>query len=210
MKEIFLGILSAAVFLIIWLIGGNLFISIVCTAICFVITLFTLRAAEKEKKITIKAQSNEESYKKIHNSIIDSCNKLSEYIDKFKIMNTSRETIEGLSSIYKSSIRIAEELENDNSLWKQLDDFSSTYMKGLINVLKTYENLNSFNTDEAQKFNEQFLLFLNQINEAFEKKYYSLFSDDVLDSKAEMSAMMAIFKSEGLVDNKDFMGGLNK
>lgn len=210
MKEILLGILSAAVFLIIWLIGGNLLISIVCTAICFGVALLTLRVAEKEKKIKIKAHSDEENYKKIRDSIINRCDKLSAYINKFKEMNASREVVEGLSSVHKSSINIAKELEKDNSLWKQLDDFSSNYMNGLINVLETYENLNSFKTDETQKFNEQFLLFLNQINEAFAKKYYSLFSDDVLDSKAEMSAMMAIFKSEGLVDNKDFMGGLNK
>lgn len=212
MKEIFLGILSAAVFLIIWFIGDNLLISAICTVICFVVALITLKAIEKEKKITIKANSNEENYKKVHDSIVNYCDKLSNYIDKFRSMNDSSDVINNLSSVHKSCLKIVDALEKDISLWTQLDDFSSYYMTGLINILETYENIasNSFKSDEAQKFAAQFMTFLSQIQDAFDKKYYSLFSKDVLDSKAEMSAMMAIFKSEGLVDNKDFIGGLNK
>lgn len=209
MKEIFLGVASAAVFLAVWLIGGNIIISALSSAACLAIAIFTIRSLEKEKKVKLNLKGDEEAYDKIRKSIIDYSSSISRYTDKFKSLDVEEDVISMMSSIHKTCLKISGALEEDKSLYTKLNDFSSYYLPGLINILETYENLaeGSFKTDEAQKFASQFYLFLAQITDAFDKKYYGLFSKDVLDSKAEMAAMTAIFKSEGLVDNKDFMGG---
>lgn len=209
MKEIFLGVVAAAVFLAVWLIGDNIIISVLSSAVCLIIALYIMRTLEKERKLKIDLKSDESAYDKVSKSIIDYSSSISRYIDKFISLNVEKDVISLLDSIYKTCLKISDALEENNSLYIKLNDFSSYYLPGLINILDTYENLaeGSFKTDEAQKFASQFFLFLNQITDAFDKKYYSLFSSDVLDSKAEMIAMTAIFKSEGLVDNKDFMGG---
>lgn len=210
MKEIFLGVVAAAVFLAVWLIGDNIIISVLSSAVCLIIALYIMRNLEKEKKLKIDLKSDEGAYYKVSKSIIDYSSSISRYMDKLKSLNVEKDVISLLDSIYKTCLRISDALEEDNSLYMKLNDFSSYYLPGLINILDTYENLaeGSFKTDEAQKFASQFFLFLTQITDAFDKKYYSLFSSDVLDGKAEMIAMTAIFKSEGLVDNKDFMGGI--
>jgi len=209
MIEIFIGVASAAVFLAVWLIGGNFVISTLSSTVCLIIAVFTIKALEKEKKLKIDLKGDENEYGKVRKSIIDFSSSISRYKDKFKILNVEKDIILMMDSIHKTCLKISDALEEDNSLYTKLNDFSSYYFPGLINILDTYENLaeGSFKTDEAQKFASQFFLFLTQITDAFDKKYYSLFSKDVLDSKAEMAAMTAIFKSEGLVDNKDFMGG---
>ncbi len=209
MIEIFIGVASAAVFLAVWLIGGNFVISTLSSTVCLIIAVFTIKALEKEKKLKIDLKGDENEYSKVCKSIIDFSSSISRYRDKFKSLNVEKDIIVMMDSIHKTCLKISDALEEDNSLYTKLNDFSSYYFPGLINILDTYENLaeGSFKTDEAQKFASQFFLFLTQITDAFDKKYYSLFSKDVLDSKAEMAAMTAIFKSEGLVDNKDFMGG---
>ncbi len=209
MIEIFIGVASAAVFLAVWLIGGNFVISTLSSTVCLIIAVFTIKALEKEKKLKIDLKGDENEYSKVCKSIIDFSSSISRYKDKFKSLNVEKDIIVMMDSIHKTCLKISDALEEDNSLYTKLNDFSSYYFPGLINILDTYENLaeGSFKTDEAQKFASQFFLFLTQITDAFDKKYYSLFSKDVLDSKAEMAAMTAIFKSEGLVDNKDFMGG---
>ncbi len=209
MIEIFIGVASAAVFLAVWLIGGNFVISTLSSTVCLIIAVFTIKALEKEKKLKIDLKGDENEYSKVCKSIIDFSSSISRYKDKFKSLNVEKDIILMMDSIHKTCLKISDALEEDNSLYTKLNDFSSYYFPGLINILDTYENLaeGSFKTDEAQKFASQFFLFLTQITDAFDKKYYSLFSKDVLDSKAEMAAMTAIFKSEGLVDNKDFMGG---
>ncbi|HBB27906.1 MAG TPA: 5-bromo-4-chloroindolyl phosphate hydrolase [Clostridiales bacterium] len=209
MIEIFIGVASAVVFLAVWLIGGNFVISILSSTVCLIIAVFTIKALEKEKKLKIDLKSDENEYGKVRKSIIDFSSSISRYTDRYKSLNVEKDIILMMDSIHKTCLKISDALEEDNSLYTKLNDFSSYYFPGLINILDTYENLaeGSFKTDEAQKFASQFFLFLTQITDAFDKKYYSLFSKDVLDSKAEMAAMTAIFKSEGLVDNKDFMGG---
>lgn len=209
MIEIFIGVASAAVFLAVWLIGGNFVISILSSTVCLIIAVLTIKALEKEKKLKIDLKGDENEYGKVRKSIIDFSSSISRYKDKFISLNVEKDIILMMDSIHKTCLKISDALEEDNSLYTKLNDFSSYYFPGLINILDTYENLaeGSFKTDEAQKFASQFFLFLTQITDAFDKKYYSLFSKDVLDSKAEMAAMTAIFKSEGLVDNKDFMGG---
>lgn len=209
MIEIFIGVASAAVFLAVWLIGGNFVISTLSSTVCLIIAVFTIKALEKEKKLKIDLKGDENEYSKVCKSIIDFSSSISRYKDKFISLNVEKDIILMMDSIHKTCLKISDALEEDNSLYTKLNDFSSYYFPGLINILDTYENLaeGSFKTDEAQKFASQFFLFLTQITDAFDKKYYSLFSKDVLDSKAEMAAMTAIFKSEGLVDNKDFMGG---
>ncbi len=209
MIEIFIGVASAAVFLAVWLIGGNFVISTLSSTVCLIIAVFTIKALEKEKKLKIDLKGDENEYSKVCKSIIDFSSSISRYRDKFKSLNVEKDIIVMMDSIHKTCLKISDALEEDNSLYTKLNDFSSYYFPGLINILDTYENLaeGSFKTNEAQKFASQFFLFLTQITDAFDKKYYSLFSKDVLDSKAEMAAMTAIFKSEGLVDNKDFMGG---
>lgn len=209
MKEIFLGVASAAVFLVVWLVGGNILISALSSIACIGIIVFTMRALEKEKKVKLDLKGDEDAYGKVRKSIMDYISSISRYMDKFTSLNVEKDVISMMSSIHKTCVKISEALEEDKSLYTKLNDFSSYYLPGLINILDTYENLaeGSFKTDEAQKFASQFYLFLTQITDAFDKKYYSLFSKDVLDSKAEMAAMTAIFKSEGLVDNKDFMEG---
>lgn len=209
MIEIFIGVASAAVFLAVWLIGGNFVISTLSSTVCLIIAVFTIKALEKEKKLKIDLKGDENEYGKVRKSIIDFSSSISRYKDKFKSLNVEKDIILMMDSIHKTCLKISDALEEDKSLYTKLNDFSSYYFPGLINILDTYENLaeGSFKTDEAQKFASQFFLFLTQITDAFDKKYYSLFSKDVLDSKAEMAAMTAIFKSEGLVDNKDFMGG---
>lgn len=209
MIEIFIGVASAVVFLAVWLIGGNFVISILSSTVCLIIAVFTIKALEKKKKLKIDLKSDENEYGKVRKSIIDFSSSISRYTDRYKSLNVEKDIILMMDSIHKTCLKISDALEEDNSLYTKLNDFSSYYFPGLINILDTYENLaeGSFKTDEAQKFASQFFLFLTQITDAFDKKYYSLFSKDVLDSKAEMAAMTAIFKSEGLVDNKDFMGG---
>ena len=214
MKEIFLGVVSAVVFLAVWLIGDNIAISILSSAGCLIIALFTIKTLEKEKKLKIDLKDDENAYDKVRKSIIDYSSSISRYRDKFRSLNVERDIISPdiiimMDSIHKTCLKISDALMEDNSLYTKLNDFSSYYLPGLINILDTYENLaeGSFKADEAQKFASQFNQFLTQITDAFDKKYYSLFSKDVLDSKAEMAAMTALFKSEGLVDNKDFMGG---
>lgn len=209
MIEIFIGVASAVVFLAVWLIGGNFVISILSSTVCLIIAVFTLKALEKAKKLKIDLKSDENEYGKVRKSIIDFSSSISRYTDRYKSLNVEKDIILMMDSIHKTCLKISDALEEDNSFYTKLNDFSSYYFPGLINILDTYENLaeGSFKTDEAQKFASQFFLFLTQITDAFDKKYYSLFSKDVLDSKAEMAAMTAIFKSEGLVDNKDFMGG---
>lgn len=218
MKEIFLGVVSAVVFLAVWLIGGNIVISILSSAGCLIIAVFTIRALEKEKKLKIDLKGDENAYVKVRKSIIDHSSSISRYADKFRSLNMekdisssdiiSTDVISRMDSIHKTCLKISDALKDDNSLYTKLNDFSSYYLPGFINILDTYANLaeGSFKADEAQNFASQFNLFLTQITDAFDEKYYSLFSKDVLDSKAEMAAMTAIFKSEGLVDNKDFIG----
>ncbi len=212
MKEIFLGIVSALVFLTVWLAGRNILISAACAVACFGIAYLTIISFEKEKKMKIHLNSDADEYQKIKKSILEHSSRLERYISSLMKMNIDRGITELLKSIHKSCSKILRALEEDHSLHSKLNDFSSYYLPGLINIVDTYENLasGSFRTDEAKKFADQFYTFLNQISDAFERKYDSLFSKDVLDSNAEMAAMTAIFKSEGLVDNKDFMGGLNK
>ncbi|HHY26337.1 MAG TPA: 5-bromo-4-chloroindolyl phosphate hydrolase [Desulfitobacterium dehalogenans] len=209
MKEIFIGVAAVAASLAVWLIGGNIVISALCSTACLVIAVLTIKALEKEKKIGINLKGDEEAYGKVHQSIINHSSAIAGYMDKLKGLNVKKDVIAMLSSIHKTCLKIAEALEEDNSLYTKLNDFSLYYLPGLINILNTYENLaeGSFKTEEAQKFAVQFSLFLTQIADALDKKYYSLFSKDVLDSKAEMIAMAAVFKSEGLIDNQDFRGG---
>jgi 5-bromo-4-chloroindolyl phosphate hydrolysis protein len=206
-KEIFLGVVSAVVFLAVWLIGGNIIISLLSSAVCLIIAVFTIRALEREKKLKIDLKGDENAYDRVCKSIVDYSSSISRYADKFRILNVENDVISKVDSIHKTCLKISDALKEDNSLYTKLNDFSSYYLPGLINILDTYENLaeGSFKTDEAQKFATQFYFFLAQITDAFDKKYYSLFSKDVLDSKAEMAAMTAIFKSEGLLDNNDFM-----
>lgn len=219
-KEIFLGVILAAVFLAVWFVGGNLVIAILSSVLCLIIAVFTIRNLEKEKKLKINLRNDENTYETVRKSIADYSSLILKYTDNFRKLNgqrgntskeiISQEVISMMESIYQTCIKISEALEEDYSRYTKLSGFSSNYLPGLVNILGTYENLaeGSFKTEEAQKFASQFSLFLIQITEAFDKKYYSLFSSDVLDSKAEMVAMAAIFKSEGLVDNKDFMGGM--
>lgn len=223
MKEIFLGIALAVVFLAVWLVGDNLLIAILSSVCCLIIGIFTIRTLEKEKKIKVDLKSDENAYEKIHKSIVDYSSTIAKYADKFKRINgekgvaaatasvdvISPEILSMMDSIHKTCLKILEALREDHSHYMKLNAFSTYYLPGLVNILDTYENLaeGSFKTEEAQVFASQFSLFLTQITEAFDKKYYSLFSSDVLDGKAEMAAMAAIFRSEGLVDNKDFMGG---
>lgn len=209
MREIFLGIAAAVVFLVVWLIGDNIVISAVSSAVCLAIVVFTIKALEKEKKIKVNLQDDEDAYDKVRKSIDDYSASILRYTDKFKSLNVEKDVIVMLVSVYRTCIKISDALKEDHSLYTQLNDFSSYYLPRLINILDTYENLaeGSFKTDEAEKFASQFSHFLTQITDAFDRKYYSLFSKDVLDSKAEMVAMTAIFTSEGLVDNKDFTGG---
>ncbi|AFM02283.1 5-bromo-4-chloroindolyl phosphate hydrolysis protein [Desulfitobacterium dehalogenans ATCC 51507] len=209
MKEIFLGVAAAAAFLVVWLIGGNLLISALSSAACLGIVVLTIKALEKEKKVRIDLKGDDDAYGKVHQGIMDHSSAMARYMDQLKRLNVEKDILVMLSSIHKTCLKIAEALEEDHSLYTKLNDFSLYYLPGLMNILNTYENLaeGSFKTEEAQKFAGQFSLFLPQITDAFDKKYYSLFSKDVLDSKAEMAAMAAVFKSEGLMDNKDFMGG---
>lgn len=209
MIEIILGIALAAVFLAVWFIGGNIVIATLSSAVCLIIGLLTIRTLEREKKLKIDLKDEENAYDKVRKSIIDYSSSISRYTDNFKSLNVEKDVISMMDSIHKTCLKISDALEEDNSLYMKLNDFSTYYLPGLINIIDTYENLaeGSFKADEAQKFASQFFLFLTQMTDAFDKKYYSLFSKDVLDSKAEMAAMTAIFKSEGLVDNKDFMGG---
>lgn len=209
MKEIIIGVASAVVFLVVWLIGGNIVISILCSIACFIIAIYTVKALEKEKKLKIDLKNAENTYDKIHKLIIENSSDISMYVEKYRNLNVDKDVIFMIDSIHKTCLKILDALEEDNSLYTELNDFSSYYLPSLMDILNTYENLaeDAFKTDEAQEFASQFSLFLTQITDAFDKKYYSLFSNDVLDSKAEMVAMTAIFKSEGLLKNKDFMGG---
>lgn len=207
MKEIFLGIITAAVFLVVWVIGENLAMSAISSVACLAIIVVTMKSFEKEKKVKVAIVEDNSEFGKIRRTIIKHTASILQYIDRFKALNVDKEVIAMLTSIYKTCLKITKALDDDASLHTKLNDFSSNYLPGLISILDTYDNLAevSFKTKEAQKFASQFYLFMKQITDAFDKKYYSLFSNDVLDSKAEMSAMSAIFKSEGLVDNKDFI-----
>ncbi|MEL7656364.1 MAG: 5-bromo-4-chloroindolyl phosphate hydrolysis family protein [Bacillota bacterium] len=209
MKEVFIGAAAAAASLAVWLIGGNIVISALCSAACLLIAVLTIKDLQKGKNIGIDVKGDEGAYGKVHQSIIDHSSTIARYRDNLQGLNVEKDIIAMLSSIHKTCLKIAEALEEDNSLYTKLNDFSLYYLPGLINILNTYENLaeGSFKTEEAQKFAAQFSLFLPQIVDALHKKYYSLFSKDVLDSKAEMIAMAAVFKSEGLIDNQDFKGG---
>lgn len=211
MKEIILGVISAIVFLLIWFIGGNILISAVCTIICFIVALVTTKAVAKDKKVVAVSAGGEDELKKTYNAIVAGCKKLSAYRERFRVIGVQEDVLESLDTVQKSCMNIVRAVEKDMTLCAQLNDFSSHYLPALINILETYTNVasNTSNSKESEVFTTQVLLFLNQIDDAFDKKYYSLFSKDVLDSNAEMSAMMAIFKSEGLIDNKDFTGGLD-
>jgi 5-bromo-4-chloroindolyl phosphate hydrolysis protein len=206
MKEIFIGVIAAVVFLGVWVIGENLVISAVSSIACIAIIIVTMSSLEKEKKIKVTMSEDNSEFGKIRRTIIKHTATILQYIDKLKALNVEKDVIVMLTSIYRTCLKITEALDDDACLYLKLNDFSSSYLPGLVSILDTYENLaqGSFRTEESQKFASQFYLFLKQITDAFDKKYYSLFSEDVLDSKAEMAAMSAIFKSEGLVDNKDF------
>lgn len=207
MKEIFLGIITAAVFLVVWIIGENIAMAAISSIAGLAIILVTIKSLEKEKKVKIEMVEDNSEFGKVRRNIIKHTASILQYIDRFKVLNVEKDVIAMLTSIYKTCLKITKALDDDASLHTKLNDFSLNYLPGLVSILDTYDNLAevSFKTEEAQKFASQFYLFLKQITDAFDKKYYSLFSSDVLDSKAEMSAMSAIFKSEGLVDNKDFI-----
>lgn len=206
MKEIILGVIAAAVFLVVWLIGENFVMSIVSSIASLAIIVVTMKSIEKEKKGKIVMVEDNSEFGRIRRAIIKHTARILQYIEKLKTLNVEKDVIVMLTSIYRTCIKITEALDDNASLHTKLNDFSSNYLPGLVSILDTYENLaeGSFRTQEAKKFASQFYLFLKQITDAFDKKYYSLFSGDVLDSKAEMAAMSAIFQSEGLVDNKDF------
>ncbi|SHN67761.1 5-bromo-4-chloroindolyl phosphate hydrolysis family protein [Desulfitobacterium chlororespirans] len=209
MKEIFLGVAAAAAFLAVWLIGGNLLISALSSAACLGIVMLTIKALEKEKQVKVDLRGDEDAYDKVHQGIMDHSSALARYLEQLQRLNVEKDVLVRLSTIHKTCLKIGEALAEDPSLHMKLNDFSLYYLPGLLNILNTYENLaeGSFKTEEAQKFAGQVSLFLPQIADAFDQKYYSLFSKDVLDSKAEMAAMTAVFKSEGLMDNQDFRGG---
>jgi 5-bromo-4-chloroindolyl phosphate hydrolysis protein len=206
MKEIFLGIITAVIFLAVWAVGENLVISAVSSFACLAIIIVTMKSLEKEKKAKLTMVQDNSEFGKIRRSIIKHTASILQYIDRFKALKVEKDVITMLTSIYRTCLKITEALDDDANLHTKLNDFSSNYLPGLVSILDTYDNLAevAFKTDEAQKFASQFYLFLKQITDAFDKKYYSLFSSDVMDSKAEMSAMSTIFKAEGLVDNKDF------
>lgn len=206
MKEIFIGIITAVVFLAVWVIGENLVMSAISSVACLAIILITLKSLEKEKKAKIAMVQDTSEFGKIRRSIIKHTASILQYIDRFKALKVEKDVITMLTSIYRTCLKITKALDEDASLHTKLNDFSSNYLPGLVSILDTYDNLAevAFKTDEAQKFASQFYLFLKQITDAFDKKYFSLFSNDVMDSKAEMKAMSSIFKAEGLVDNKDF------
>ncbi len=207
MKEIFLGIISAIIFLAVFTIGGSLVMSAISSIACLTVIIVTMKSIEKEKKAKLAVVEDTSEFGKIRRSIIKYTATILQYIERFRAMKVEKDVITMLSSIYRTCIKITEALDGDASLHTKLNDFSSSYLPGLVSILETYDNLAevAFKTDEAQKFVSQFHHFLKQITDAFDKKYYSLFSNDVMDSKAEMSAMSAIFKAEGLVDNKDFV-----
>lgn len=207
MKEIFLGIIAAVIFLAVLAIGGSFVISAISSAACLVIIIVTMKSIEKDKKAKLAVVQDTSEFGKIRRNIIKYTATILQYIERFKAMKVEKDVITMLSSIYRTCIKITEALDDDASLHTKLNDFSSNYLPGLVSILETYDNLAdvAFKTDEAKKFASQFYLFLKQITDAFDKKYYSLFSNDVMDSKAEMSAMSSIFKAEGLVDNKDFI-----
>ncbi len=207
MKEIILGVIAALVFLGVWIVGQNIMMSAISSLACLAIIIVTMKSIEKDKKAKIKMVEDNSEFGKIRRNIVKHTAIILQFIDKFKRLNVvEKDVINMLISIHKTCLKIVEALDDDKSLHTKLNDFSSNYLPGLVSILDTYDNLAevAFKTDEAQKFASQFYLFLKQITDAFDKKYYSLFSDDVLDSKAEMSAMSAIFKAEGLVDNMDF------
>jgi len=140
MIEIFIGVASAAVFLAVWLIGGNFVISILSSTVCLIIAVFTIKALEKEKKLKIDLKSDKNEYGKVRKSIIDFSSSISRYTDRFKSLNVEKDIILMMDSIHKTCLKISDALEEDNSLYTKLNDFSSYYFPGLINILDTYEN----------------------------------------------------------------------
>ncbi len=127
MKEIFLGIVSALVFLTVWLAGRNILISAACAAACFGIAYLTIRSFEKEKKLKIHLNSDADEYQKIKESILEHSSRLERYISSLMKMNIDKGITELLRSIHKSCSKILGALEEDHSLHSKLNDFSSYY-----------------------------------------------------------------------------------
>lgn len=207
MKEIIVGVILAIAFLVVWLVGKNILVSIITTIACGIILFLTIKSLKKEKKVKVVI-NREEKYDKEFEIIKEHYFKIYAYMDIFKNLDTKKEVLDEFKIVCENIKSILDAVEKDRDLIVKLNDFYSYYLPGLLNIINTYDNLESSSnkTEEAEVFENNFILFLRQMGEAFSKKYYNLFSDEVLDSKLEMETMMRILKTDGLLE--DFEGGI--
>lgn len=198
--ELIAGLSGGLTFFIVFLIGGNFLISLVCGVIVLAAARLILKRDSGPPEIILTLdQADADQDAALIQQGLAAINRLEQYERQAREPDI-RAKITGLISISKRMMT-----ESKVPLDKITKDLITYYMPSLLKILDEYFYVERKNmqSGKVDSFKQDVSHFLDELVKSFEKQLEAMLTDNMSDAKLEMDYLKNVLQSDGFLNEHE-------